>query len=93
MRNKEASINDITKEIMSSGAYEKATVVYIQNLYKRINDLQPVLPRSRQFALLKESAGFLEKETGCKIDVVDSDKTDNQKAKSSTPNRFGLFME
>ncbi|MBS3051547.1 MAG: leucine--tRNA ligase [Candidatus Aenigmarchaeota archaeon] len=93
LRNKEASINDITKEIMSSGAYEKATVVYIQNLYKRINDLQPVLPRSRQFALLKESAGFLEKETGCKIDVVDSDKTDNQKAKSSTPNRFGLFME
>ena len=93
LRNKDANINDITKEIMSSGGYGKATVVYIQNLYKKINDLQPVLPRSRQFALLKESTGFLEKETGCVIEVIDADKTDNQKAKSSTPNRFGLFME
>ena len=93
LRNKDASINDITKEIMSSGSYGKATVQFIQNLYKRINDLQPVLPRSKQFALLKESSGFLEKETGCQIAVVDSDNTENPKAKSSTPNRFGLFME
>ena len=93
LRNKTANINDITKEIMSSGSYGKATVMFIQNLYKRINDMQPVLPRSRQFALLKEVSSFLEKETGCKIEVVDSDNTENPKAKSSTPNRFGLFLE
>lgn len=93
LRNKTSSVNDITKEIMSSGSYGKATVMFIQNLYKRINDLQPVLPRSKQFTLLKESIGFLEKETGCKIEIIDSDNTENPKAKSSTPNRFGLFME
>ncbi len=93
LRNKEKDINEITKEIMSSGVYGKATVVFIQNLYKKINDLQPVLPRSRQFALLKEVKDFLEKETGCTIVVEDADKTDNPKAKSSAPNRFGLFME
>ncbi|MBI4174545.1 MAG: leucine--tRNA ligase [Candidatus Aenigmarchaeota archaeon] len=93
LRNKDASINDITKEIMSSGSYVKATVQFIQNLYKRINDLQPVLPRSKQFSLLKEATSFLEKETNCQIAIVDSDNTDNPKAKNSTPNRFGLFME
>ncbi len=93
LRNKTSSVNDITKEIMGSGSYGKATVMYIQTLYKKINDLQPVLPRSKQFALLKEATGFLEKETGCQIAIVDSDNTDNPKAKSSTPNRFGLFME
>jgi leucyl-tRNA synthetase len=93
LRNKEMNVNDITKEIMSSGGYGKATVIYIQNLYKRINDLQPVMPRSRQFALLNEVKDFLEKETCSKIEVIDADNTDNPKAKSSTPNRFGLFME
>lgn len=93
LRSRDQDVNTITKEIMSSGAYSKATVVFIQNLYKRINDLQPVLPRSRQFALLKEVTPFLEKETGCKIEIVDSDNTENPKAKSSAPNRFGLFME
>ncbi len=93
LRNKEHDINEITKEIMSSGAYSKATVAFIQSLYKRINDLQPVLPRSRQFALLREVCDFLERETGCKIGVVDADRTDNPKAKSAAPNRFGLFLE
>ena len=93
LRNKTGDVNAITKEIMSSGSYGKATVVFIQGLYKRLNELHPVLPRSRQFSLLEDAKQFIEKETGCKIEIEDADKTENPKGKSSTPGKFGIFME
>ncbi len=93
LRNKTGNVNDITKEIMSSGTYGKATVMFIQSLYKKINELQPVIARSRQFALLEDVRDFIEKETRCKVLIQDADDTDNLKAKSSTPSKFGLFLE
>ncbi|HIG96826.1 MAG TPA: leucine--tRNA ligase [Candidatus Aenigmarchaeota archaeon] len=93
LRDKTCNVNDITKEIMSSGTYGKATVMFIQSLYKKINELQPVIARGRQFALLEDVRDFIEKETGCKVLIQDADDTDNLKAKSSTPSKFGLFLE
>ena len=93
LRNKTSNINDITKEIMSSGTYGKATVMFIQSLYKKINELQPVIARGQQFTLLDDVRGFIEKETGCEVLIQDADDTDNLKAKSSTPSKFGLFLE
>lgn len=95
LRNKDKSINDITKEIMSSDmrSYGNATVMFIQNLYKKINELRPVLPRAKQFNILKESIEFLENETNSKIDIIDSEKTNNNKAKSATPQKFGILLE
>ncbi len=93
LRNKTGDVNAITKEIMSSGSYGKATVSFIQGLYKKLNELQLVLPRSRQFSLLEDAKDFLENETGRKIEVADADKTENPKAKASAPNKFGIFME
>ena len=93
MKSKDKNVNDITKEIMSSGTYGKATVMFIQSLYKKINELQPVIARGRQFALLEDVRDFIEKETGCKVLIQDADDTDNLKAKSSTPSKFGLFLE
>ncbi len=93
LRNKTGDVNAITKEIMSSGSYGKATVAFIQGLYKRLNELQPVLPRSRQFSLLEDAKLFMENGTSCKIEIQDADKTENQKAKSSAPNKFGIFLE
>ncbi len=93
LKSKDKNVNDITKEIMSSGGYGKATVGYIQSLYKKIGELQPTLPRSIQLSLLNESKNFLEKETGCSIIIEDSEKTENAKAKTATPNKFGIFIE
>ena len=93
LRNKTSNINDITKEIMSSGTYGKATVMFIQSLYKKITELQPVIARGQQFTLLDDVRGFIEKETGCEVLIQDADDTDNLKAKSSTPSKFGLFLE
>ena len=78
---------------MSSGTYGKATVMFIQSLYKKINELQPVIARGQQFTLLDDVRGFIEKETGCEVLIQDADDTDNLKAKSSTPSKFGLFLE
>jgi leucyl-tRNA synthetase len=93
LKNKDKNVNDITKEIMSTGGYGKATVGFIQALYKKINELQPVVPRTMQFALLEEAKGFMENEIGCKIEVEDSEKSENPKAKAATPNKFGIFLE
>ncbi|HLC67346.1 MAG TPA: leucine--tRNA ligase, partial [archaeon] len=93
MKSKDKNVNDITKEIMSTGGYGKATVAFIQSLYKKINELQPVVPRMMQFAILEEAASFMEKEAGCKIVIEDAEKSENPKAKSSTPNKFGIFLE
>jgi leucyl-tRNA synthetase len=93
LKNKDRNMNDITKEIMATGAYGKATVMFIQNLYKHLNEMQQVMPRAMQFSLLNESKEFMEKEAGCKIAIEDSEKTENAKAKSATPQKFGIFME
>ncbi len=93
LKSKDRNVNDITKEIMGTGGYGKATVMFIQNLYKRINDMQQIVPRALQFSLLEESKSFLENEIGCKIDVEDSDKSENPKAKAAAPNKFGIFFE
>jgi leucyl-tRNA synthetase len=95
LRNKERSINDITNEIMNSdmNIYGKATIMFIQNLYKKINELKPVLPRTRQFNILNESSEFLKKELGTRIEITDAEKTGNAKSKSATPQRFGILLE
>ncbi len=93
LRNKDQNMNTITKEIMSSGAYGKATVSFIQSLYKKLNELKPVMTKSMQLILLKEAKEFLQRETNTKIEIIDADKTTNQKAKVASPNKFGIFME
>jgi leucyl-tRNA synthetase len=95
LRNKEKGINEITKEIMDTDVkiYGKATVSFIQSLYKKLNELKPVVPRTKQMQILNESKKFLEKELNCKIKIIDAEKTTNPKAKLSTPNKFGIYFE
>ncbi|MBI2578546.1 MAG: leucine--tRNA ligase [Candidatus Aenigmarchaeota archaeon] len=90
---KNRPINDITKEIMETGAYGKATISFIQALYNKINELKPVIPRSRQFQVFGEAKQLLEKEFICSIEVIDASKSDNSKAKQATPQKLGIFVE
>ncbi len=103
LQSKGMDVNSITKEIMSTDMkrYGNATVAFIQSLYKKKNELKPVLDRKTQFEFLNESRGFLEKELGCEIRITDAEKSDSKdasgviqgKAKSSTPQKTGILLE
>lgn len=90
---KNRPINEITKDIMETGAYGKATVSFIQALYSKINELKPVIPRSRQFHIFGEAKQLLEKEFSCAVEISDASKSDNVKAKQATPQKLGIFVE
>ncbi len=93
MRCKGKELNEITKEIMSSGEFEQATIAYIQSLYKKISELKPVLPRAMQLNILKEAKSFLEGELGLEIEIIDSEKSSLPKAKQASPQKFGILLE
>jgi len=95
LKGKDRGVNEITKDIMAGDAkiYGNATVMFIQSLYKRLNELKPIIPRSKQITILNETQNFLEKELGCKINIEDAEKTSNQKAKSASPTKFGIYLE
>jgi hypothetical protein len=95
LRNKDKGINEITKEIMTGDTklYGNATVLFTQSLYKKLNELKPVVPRIKQMQILNESRKFLENELKCKIEIIDAEKTTNPKAKSSSPQKFGIYLE
>ncbi|MBS3053001.1 MAG: leucine--tRNA ligase [Candidatus Aenigmarchaeota archaeon] len=93
LRNKDKGMNEITKEIMQGEAYGQATVNFIQNLYQRLNELKPILPRNWQMQILKEAKKFLEAEFNCHVEIVDSNKTENKKAKQAAPQKLGILLE
>ncbi|MFH0832120.1 MAG: leucine--tRNA ligase [Candidatus Aenigmatarchaeota archaeon] len=92
LTNKDKPINEITKEIMEEGN-EKTTIAFVQSLYKKINEIQPVIERKKQFEILEEAKEFLAKEIKCKIDIINAEKSDAPKAKLSTPQKPGILLE
>ncbi len=95
LKNKGKSINDITKEIMQTDMrkYGNATIGFIQSLYKKINELQPVVQREKQFEILAEAKDFLKAELKCDVIVEDADKSQHEKARQSTPMKAGILLE
>ena len=95
LRNKTKAINEITKEIMQTDMrkYGNATIGFIQSLYKKINELRPLVPRERQLNILNEAKPFLEKELQCNISIEDAEKSQHDKAKQSTPQKPGILLE
>ena len=93
LKNKEKGANEITKEIMSTGKYGKATVSFIQSLYKKINEIKPVVDRKSQVILLEESKNFLEQELACKIEIIDAAKSKDNKARAATPKKPGILLK
>ena len=95
LKNKSKQMNDITKDIMSSDMkkYGNATVSFIQSLYKKINEIKPVIKKDSQLSALEDAKKFLEKEIGCRIEIIDSNGCDNQKARSSSPIKPGILLE
>lgn len=95
LKNKNKSLNEITKEIMEGDMkkYGKATVFFIQSVYKNLNELKPIIAKELQCKIIEESIGFIEKEVGCKVILADASKSDHPKAKSASPQRPGIFLE
>lgn len=95
LKNRERDIKEVMNEIMNSDmkVYGNATVMMIQNLYRNINELKPALPRSRQFELFSDAKELLENELGCPVEIIDSDKTQNLKAKNAMPIKPGILIE
>ena len=93
--NRDRDINEITKEIMQSDMkrYGKTTIMYVQNLYKRIRDLSQVVHRAKQFELLEQAKSIIESEINCKIEIFDASKSDELKAKNATPEKPGILLE
>ncbi len=104
LKSKDKDINSITREIMSTDMkrYGNATVAFIQSLYKKKNELKPILDRETQIEFLNKSIGFLENELGCKIKIIDAEKSGDSKdasgvsqakAGASTPQKPGILLE
>ncbi len=95
LKNKSKDINEITKEIMQTDMkrYGNATIGFIQSLYKKINELQKIVPRGRQFRVLNEARDFLERELNCVISIEDAEKSAHDKAKQSAPQKPGILLE
>ncbi len=95
IKNKSRPLDDITREIMQSDArrYGKATLSFIQSAYSKSNEISEVIGRDDQLKLLNESKGFLKSETGLEISIEDAKKSQNQKARNSTPYKFGILLD
>ncbi|MBI2971202.1 MAG: leucine--tRNA ligase [Candidatus Aenigmarchaeota archaeon] len=95
LKNKGKPINEITKHIMQGDMkrYGNTTVAFVQHLYKRINELKPVLPRKRQLATLAKAKAFLEKETNCTISIAKAEASGNPKARQASPQKPGILLE
>ncbi|MBI3190075.1 leucine--tRNA ligase [archaeon] len=95
LKNKSKPMNDITKEIMLSDMkkYGNATVSFVQSLYKKINEIKSVLKKDTQIEILNGARSFLEKEIGCKIEIINSNGVEDQKARSSNPQKPGILLE
>ena len=73
--------------------YGEATVSFIQNLYKKINELTPVISKNSQFGVLEEAKPFLEGEIGCKIEIIDANNSLEKKARAAMPQKPGILLE
>ncbi len=93
LQNKQRAVNEITKEIMSSKRYSDSTVAFIQTLYKKKGELSPAINRKRQLEMLKEARDFIEKEAGCKLDIILSEKSQDKKARQASPAKPGMLIE
>ncbi len=95
LKDKNKPMNEITKEIMSGDMkkYGSATVSFIQNLYRKMNDIRPIIDKESQIQCLNDAKGFLESEIGSRIEIIDADKSQEQKARSSMPHKFGILLE
>ncbi|MBI4163175.1 MAG: leucine--tRNA ligase [Candidatus Aenigmarchaeota archaeon] len=91
LKNKHKDMNYVIGQLMKTGKYGNATVGFIQNLYKKINEVKPAVPRSLQLKSMKDSLGFLENETGSKVEIME--KSEHPKARSATPLKFGILVE
>ncbi|MBI2173202.1 MAG: leucine--tRNA ligase [Candidatus Aenigmarchaeota archaeon] len=95
IKNKDMPLDEITRGIMQSDArrYGKATLSFIQSAYSKSNEITGVIGRDNQLKLLNESKWFLKSETGLEISIEDAEKSQNQKARNSTPYKFGILLE
>jgi len=93
LRNKGKGVNEITKEIMQTDMrkYGNATIGFIQSLYKKINELQEIVPRNKQIEILTEAKHFLESELQCVVSIETAGE--HEKAKYSTPQKPGILLE
>lgn len=94
LKNRDKKPNEIISSLMKTEIkkYGSAVPSFVQALYKNINELRSV-ERSEQFDIIKEAMPFLEKELNCEIEVIDSEKSDNAKARSATPMKPGILLE
>lgn len=95
LNNKGKPINEITKDIMSGDLrrYGNTTVAYIQSLYKKINEVKPILSKEKQLAVLNDAKSFLEAEIKCPVLIEDGEKSQEKKAKQATPQKVGILLE
>lgn len=93
LQNKGRNTSEITREIMSSGKYGKSTLGFIQSLCKKTHELQPAIQKKEQSETLEDAKLFIEAETGCKIEIIHAEDSDNPKAQTSMPSKPGILLE
>ncbi len=51
-----------------------------------------VLPKGHQIKVLKDSIDFIEKDSGLNVEILDADKSNDEKARISTPVKPGILL-
>ncbi|MCX6815900.1 MAG: leucine--tRNA ligase, partial [Candidatus Aenigmarchaeota archaeon] len=95
LNNKGKTSTEVIRDIMATDLkkYGNATISFIQNLYKKINEINPVIAKQSQVKCLEEAKSFLEQEIVCKVEIINSDGSQDQKARSSSPQKLGILLE
>jgi leucyl-tRNA synthetase len=94
LKNKEKPPNEVISELMKTDIkkYGSAVAIFVQSLYKRVNELYAV-ERDEQLKILEEAKAFLEKDLNFRIEIIDAEKSSHPKARSATPMKPGILLE
>ncbi len=91
LKNKNLKIEDAFK---IAKLKDKSVANYVNRLKKKIFELeQEVLERKNQFSILEEAKEFLERIFDCEVEIIDSEKSNHQKAIQSLPTKPGIHIE
>ena len=98
---KEIQVTRNTGEIMKQVLAEEKMKIkgkeissIVLSLLKDVSKIPTlVTSQAEELKVLKEAKEFLEKETGCRVEIIAGEKSEHLKAKSAWPGKPGILVE
>ncbi len=95
--NKKENIKEVIQKAMSDEGIKKhgkEATALIQKLLKNASRIPKILVNKKEeMKTLDEAREFLKKEFDCEIEIVDSEKSDERKARQALPNKPAILVD